>query len=98
MASVKIVFTGSPQFASALVACIENEGGTVTWAPPYETRDGADAALQDVVVALIVSCTDSSSKAAARATASAGLAKFHETYPGKGRAVVLEGGEDDNVD
>ena len=98
MASVKVVFTGSPHFASALAACIENEGGTVTGAPPYETRDGADAALQDVVVALIISGTESSSTAAARTAARAGLAKFHETYPGKGRAFVLDGGEDNNVD
>jgi hypothetical protein len=98
MASVKVVFTGSPSYASVLAACIEAEGGTVSWGQPYETRDGADAALQDVVVALIVTGVASSSRAAARTAARAGLAKFHETHPGQGSAVILDGGQDDRLD
>lgn len=98
MASVRVVFTGDPSFASVLAARIEAEGGKVSWGQPHETRDGVDAALQDVVVALIVAGVASSSKAAARTAARAGLAKFHETHPGPGSAVILHGGEDDRLD
>jgi len=59
--------------------------------------DGSDSAGGFVVV-FVAGVPGSSSTAAARTAARAGLAKFHETYPGKGRAVVLDGGEDNNVD
>jgi len=84
--TVRVTFIGNPHFAYALVACIKDEGGEVTWHPPFETRL-AEHVAQEVVVGLIVA----GSTAGAMAAAKAGVAKFRVRFAGRGEAVIEEG-------
>ena len=67
----------------------------MTWERPDETG-GADGAVPDVVIDLRVSSTDDTFKAGASAAARAGIARFSQRFPGKGKAVVRDDGENDN--
>ena len=59
-------------------------------------RGALDETVPDVVIDLRVSSTDDTFKAGARAAAKAGIAMFSQRFPGKGKAVVLDDGENDN--
>ncbi len=95
--TAKVTYSGSSRFASSLAACIRAKGGEVTWERPDETG-GAGETVPDVVIDLRVSSTDDTFKAGARAAARAGIAMFSQRFPGKGQAVVLDNGDDNNVD
>jgi hypothetical protein len=93
--TVKVTYSGSSRFASSLAACIRAKGGEVTWERPDET-EGTGETVPDVVIDLRVSSTDDTFKAGARAAAKAGIAMFSQRFPGKGKAVVLDNGDNDN--
>jgi hypothetical protein len=93
--TVRVTYRGSLRFAASLAACIRAKGGEVTWERPDETG-GADETVPDVVVDLRVSSTDDTVQAGAKAAATAGIAMFSQRFPGKGTAVVLDDGENDN--
>ena len=93
--TVKVTYSGSSRFASSLAACIRAKGGEVTWEPPDETGGTGDT-VPDVVIDLRVSSTDDTFKAGARAAATAGIAMFSQRFPGKGKALVLDNGDNDN--
>jgi hypothetical protein len=93
--TVRVSYRGSPRFAASLAACIRAKGGEVTWKQPDETG-GADETVPDVVIDLRVTSTDDTVRAGATAAATAGIAMFSQQFPGKGTAIVLDDGANNN--
>jgi hypothetical protein len=87
--TVHLIYKGSPQFASALVSCLENEGLHVAWTPPMENRSIGEHLLSQVDMA-----ASSLEVLSVVAAVKLGVTKFKQRFPGD---VDIEPDQDDEI-
>jgi hypothetical protein len=80
----QVTYEGAAPFASVLVRMLEDEGVTVQWDPPEETRSGG--VLEEIVIGLAVNGTYEAIKL--------GVDRFRQWAKGRAKAKI-DGEPDD---